>query len=61
MELNEKMRYALILEALLVAALVAAINFYPETASRYMLWEVFPAIIAAMITTYGLKEMKRRT
>lgn len=61
MEIDEKLGYALMLEALIAASLLSGILFAPELAQVYRLWEILPAVLASMITTFGLKEMKKKT
>ncbi len=61
MDRNQKLGYALMFEALTAASLLSGIIFAPEMAQVYRLWEIFPAVLAAMITSFGLKEMRKET
>ncbi|MFB6099824.1 MAG: hypothetical protein ABEK16_00995 [Candidatus Nanohalobium sp.] len=62
MKLDDKLRYAVIFEVFLTAAVISLIYLLPESqVSAYRLWEVFPALMAATLTTFGLKEMKEKT
>jgi hypothetical protein len=40
---------------------VGAIVLSPETVQLYRLWEIFPALLASSITTFGLKEIRKKT
>jgi len=50
------------LEAVVLAVLVGGIIFYPaEKAAYFQLYELLGAVIAVMITTFGLRKMKGLT
>lgn len=62
MGLDEKLKALIIFEIFLAVITVSMIFLLPEEAvESYRLWEIFPAGLAALITTYGLKSMRLKT
>jgi hypothetical protein len=57
MNFDKKLRILIGLETLLlaIAGASALMNTYPYS------WEIFSAILAGMITTFGLKQMRKLT
>ena len=41
--------------------LIGAIVMDVEVVSSYRLWEIFPALVASSMTTFGLKEIRKKT
>lgn len=59
MELEQKMKIAVAVEALLLLGIVVGIySLSTETAEAYRLFEFLGADLAAIITTYGLYKMR---
>ncbi len=62
MAVEEKLRYLLVLELFLLAAIAGGVLLLPtELAESYLLFELMGALLAASITTFGLRQMKSRT
>ncbi|MFB6159056.1 MAG: hypothetical protein ABEJ95_05385 [Candidatus Nanohalobium sp.] len=56
----DRLRSVLLIGLLMAAAATVSILITPETRTAW-LWEFLPAVMASMITTYGLKKMKEKT
>jgi hypothetical protein len=62
MKTDREFGIMVLFELVSLAAVVLVMVFLPEDrVAAYRLWEVFPAILAALITTFGIKEMRRKT
>lgn len=62
MKIDTKVGLAGMIQVLTASLLLTgALTMSAETAIGYRLWELFPALIASSITTFGLKEIRKRT
>ncbi|QGA79960.1 hypothetical protein [Candidatus Nanohalobium constans] len=62
MKMNQKLGIMIYIEAAALLSVLALIAYLDGSqVQNYRLWEVFPALMASIITTYGLKEMSRLT
>lgn len=39
----------------------AAVSLGSEISDKFRLWEIFPIFLSAFVTSFGIREMKRRT
>jgi Na+/proline symporter len=62
MNTDTKIGIAGIIQVLAATCLfIGTVVLKPETLQLYRLWEIFPALIASSITTFGLKEIRKKT
>jgi hypothetical protein len=62
MRWTAEMEMILHVNVVLLAAIIGGILMLgPEVASDYRLYEVFGGLLAASLTSFGLKEMKKLT
>ena len=62
MKLDTKLGFIVLIEFMaLVGVFSMMVLLEGARVSSYRLWEIFPAVLAALITTFGIKEMRRKT
>jgi len=62
MDIDTKLQIAIYTQLFVAGAVLLAINLVsPSQLEEYRLWEIFPAVLASIITTFGLRHMKELT
>lgn len=62
MKMDENLEMIIYIEAAALLSVLFLIAYSDSSqVQSYRLWEVFPALMVSIITTYGLKEMSNLT
>lgn len=62
MKANKKIQTLFYIEIAALLILLTIITYSgQDITAKYRLWEIFPAILAGTITTFGLMKMKKLT